>query len=60
MTPGVDVDAAVGDDVAVAVGVSNGVTIADTVGDAVCGPVATGAHELATTSATRNHLTQLP
>jgi len=60
MTPGVAVGVAVGEGVGVAVGVSDGVTIADTVGDGVCRLVATGAHALATTSATRILLTQLP
>jgi len=40
--------------------VIEGVTIADKVGVGVCALVATGAHALATTSATRSHLTQLP
>jgi len=60
MTPGVGVAVAVGDGVGVAVGVSEGVATADTVGDGVCGIVATGAHALATTSATKSLLTQLP
>jgi len=46
--------------VGVAVGVLEGVTIADTVGDGVRGLVATGAHALAIRSATRSPLTQLP
>jgi hypothetical protein len=60
MTPGVGVAVAVGDGVGVDVGVSEGVTITDTVGDGVCGLVETGAHALATMSATRSLLTQLP
>jgi hypothetical protein len=60
MTPDVGVGVAVGEGVAVPVGVSDGVTIVDTVGDGVCGLVATGAHALATTSATRSLITQLP
>jgi hypothetical protein len=58
MTPGVGVEVVVGEGVGVAAGVSDGVTKVDTVGD--WGLLATGAHALATTSATRSLLTRLP
>jgi hypothetical protein len=60
MTPGVGLAVGVGDGVGVDVGVSEGVAVADTAGDGVCGLVASGAHALATTSATRSLLTRLP
>jgi hypothetical protein len=60
MTPGAGVEDAVGEEAGVAVGMSDAVTIAETVGDGVCGLVTTGAHALAMTSATRSLLTQLP